>query len=114
MRISDLIASCFRSLLRRKVRTLLTIIGVVIGTCAIVVTISLGEGMNRSQMEMISQWTDLTTIQVYRKWSGGESESLAKLDDAAVSSFNALKHVTASSPIMELYNVATVSAGKYE
>ena len=27
MRISDLIASCFRSLLRRKVRTLLTIIG---------------------------------------------------------------------------------------
>ena len=114
MRISDLIASCFRSLLRRKVRTLLTIIGVVIGTCAIVVTISLGEGMNRSQMEMISQWTDLTTIQVYRKWSGGDSESIAKLDDAAVSSFNALKHVTASSPIMELYNVATVSAGKYE
>lgn len=113
MRISDLIASCFRSLLKRKVRTLLTIIGVVIGTCAIVVTISLGEGMNRSQMEMISAWTDLTTIQVYQKWSG-DSGVTAKLDDAAVSSFNTLKHVTASSPIMELYNVATVTAGKFE
>ena len=113
MRISDLIASCFRSLLRRKVRTLLTVIGVVIGTCAIVVTISLGEGMNRSQMEMISQWTDLTTIQVYRNWSGDNSNA-AKLDDSAVSSFNGIEHVTASSPIMNLWDVVTISAGKYE
>lgn len=44
MKISDLLSMCLRSLLRRKVRTLLTVIGVVIGTCAIVVTISLGEG----------------------------------------------------------------------
>lgn len=42
MKISDLITMCVQNLLRRKVRTLLTVVGVVVGTCAIVVMISIG------------------------------------------------------------------------
>ena len=45
MKISDLITMCVQNLLRRKVRTLLTVVGVVVGTCAIVVMISIGVGM---------------------------------------------------------------------
>ena len=45
MKISDLIAMCVQNLMRRKVRTLLTVVGVVVGTCAIVVMISIGVGM---------------------------------------------------------------------
>ena len=47
MKISDMISMCFGNLFRRKMRTMLTVIGVVVGTCAIVVMISLGLGMNQ-------------------------------------------------------------------
>ena len=46
MRLFDLISMTLRNLLRRKARTLLTMMGVVVGTCAIVVMVSLGIAMN--------------------------------------------------------------------
>ena len=42
MRLFDLISMTLRNLLRRKARTLLTMMGVVVGTCASVVMVSLG------------------------------------------------------------------------
>ena len=66
MMIFDIVSMCLRNLLRRKVRTLLTIVGVVVGTCAIVVMISLGLGMNASQEALLAQMGDLTIIEVYR------------------------------------------------
>ena len=42
MRFIDLIKMGARNLLRRKARTLLTVIGVIIGTISIVVMISIG------------------------------------------------------------------------
>ena len=45
MRFIDLIKLGARNLLRRKARTLLTVIGVIIGTISIVVMISIGIGM---------------------------------------------------------------------
>ena len=50
MKIVDILAMCLRNLWRRKVRTLLTVFGVVIGTCSIVVMISLGVGISEQQM----------------------------------------------------------------
>ncbi len=115
MRISDLLETCLRSLARRKVRTLLTVIGVVIGTCAIIVTISLGEGMRSAQMEMISQWTDLTSIQVYQDyWSGrGGNQDAAKLNDNTLAAFHSIEHVKAVSPSLNLWNKIKLVSGKY-
>ena len=45
-------------------RSILTIIGVVIGSMAIVVMVSLGIGIQQSMMSMIERWGDLTTITV--------------------------------------------------
>ena len=42
MKWKDMIAMSLSSLFKRKVRTLLTVAGVVIGTCAIVVMLSFG------------------------------------------------------------------------
>lgn len=56
MKISDLLSTCILSLLRRKVRTILTIVGVIIGTCSIVVMISLGVGLNEAQQAMLPKW----------------------------------------------------------
>lgn len=46
MKISDLLKLSTDNLRRRKGRTALTVIGVVVGTCAIVVMISLGIATN--------------------------------------------------------------------
>ena len=48
MRISDLIKMGIRNLSRRKARTFLTILGVIIGTLSIVIMVSIGIGMNNS------------------------------------------------------------------
>lgn len=55
MRWSDLLRMSSNSLKRRKLRTFLTILGVVIGTASIVVMISLGLGLQESS--------------VWRRWS---------------------------------------------
>ena len=81
MRIFDLISMTMRNLLRRKARTLLTMTGVVVGTCAIVVMISLGLAMTKAMEESLAQMGDLTqiTIQNY-----GSSKDKPKLNDDAL------------------------------
>lgn len=102
-----------KNLWRRKLRTSLTILGVVIGTAAIIIMVSLGIGLERSFVEMLRQEGDLTIIQVsqrprYEGMGMGEDERGAKpnkkkdkvyLDDKAIANFKALSHVVAVSPM---------------
>ena len=55
MKFKDKIVMCFSNLYKRKMRTFMTIMGVVVGTCAIVITVSLGVGMQKSQEEALAQ-----------------------------------------------------------
>ena len=65
MRISDLISMTVKNLLRRKTRTLLTVAGVIVGTCSIVLMVSLGIGQTEALEQNIAQMGDLTMIQIY-------------------------------------------------
>ena len=56
MKFLDLLRMSSSNLLRRKLRTALTVLGVVIGTASIVVMISLGLGLQKSSLEQIEQW----------------------------------------------------------
>ena len=56
MRLFDLISMTLRNLLRRKARTLLTMMGVVVGTCAIVVMVSLGLAMTNRWRNRWRRW----------------------------------------------------------
>ena len=60
MKISDEISLSARNLLRRKGRTALTLVGVVIGTCMVVLMISLGIAQTKTNEEMLQSWGDLT------------------------------------------------------
>ena len=93
MRISDLLSVCLRNLTRRRVRTALTVIGVVIGVCAIILMVSLGIGARESMMQMLAEWGDLTIIQVYN-YGGGET----KLDDKALAQIQAMDNVQIATP----------------
>ena len=50
MKLLDLLRMSSSNLWKRKVRTVLTVLGVVIGVASIVVMVSLGLGLSRSMM----------------------------------------------------------------
>ncbi len=94
MRFVDLVSLILYNLGRRKGRVLLTAVGVVIGTAAVVVLVSLAVGLQKNATEQLWGINDLTSIEVYPGYSeevyvekmgggggggGGGSESSAKL-----------------------------------
>ncbi len=97
MKIFDLISMCIRNLFRRKVRTFLTVTGVVVGTCAIVVMVSLGLGMQANTEAMLAQMGDLTIIEVYNFNAG--TGGGAKLTDATLAEFAKIEHVEVATPL---------------
>lgn len=64
MTFSDIFQMSLRNLYRRKGRTFLTVSGVVIGCCSIVIMVSLGIGMKQAQEQMLAQMGNLTRITV--------------------------------------------------
>lgn len=110
MTIWDLLQMSYSNLLRRKARTLLTILGVIIGTASIMVMLSLGLGLKRTSMKQIEQAGGLTTIQVYPNESmndtaagNGENNSKAhRIDDKAIERIAKIPHVMLVSPVLEV------------
>ncbi|OPX46263.1 ABC transporter permease YtrF precursor [Ruminiclostridium hungatei] len=115
MKSFDLIIMGLKNLFRRKTRTILTVLGVVIGTAAIVVMVSLGLGMNESFDEQLKQMGSLNIINVtkYRNTPEGAAVNSKEivLDEVAIANIGAIKGVQAVTPVMESY-VKLVS-GKY-
>ena len=70
MKFSDLLRMSINNLRRRKLRTGLTVLGVVIGTASIVVMVSLGIGLKEITVEQYESSGSLTKIEVYRNWHG--------------------------------------------
>ena len=74
MKLLDLVRLIFGNLSRRKARVALTAIGVVIGTAAVVILVSLAIGLQRNANEQLYGIGDLTQIQVspaYEMMEGG-------------------------------------------
>lgn len=116
-----MIIMCLRNLWRRKGRTMLTVIGVIIGCCAIIVMISLGQGMNAAMDNMLASWGDLNAITIYGNsrnmvWVGDSSSNSTDrppLDDDALEMMRNLDHVETVFPKIEVdSNYVTVAAGK--
>lgn len=118
MSLIDLLRMSSGNLKRRKLRTFLTVLGVVIGTASIVVMISLGLGLQQSTYKEIEKSGGLTTIQVTGKdgqgsmmmASGEESEEY--VTDDVIEKLKKLDHVEFVSPVLELSAIAL--KGNYE
>ncbi len=111
MKLTDMIRMCMSNLLKRKIRTALTVAGVVIGTCAIVTMISLGLGIQASMDSMMQGMGDLTVIQVYNYNATPDS---TPLDDTMLESIRAIPEVVAVTPIMNESSSFVIKSGKYE
>jgi len=117
MNSRDLVAMGLRNLWRRKARTFLTVLGVVIGTASIIVMLSLGIGMQETFMKNLEDMGSLTMIDVRPKWDGwGEEDSgptkKIALDDKAVEAMKKLDYVDGVMPFMNVY--VDLIAGRYE
>lgn len=111
MKISDMISMCIGNLFRRKMRTLLTVVGVIVGTCSIVVMISIGIGMNvQLDMTIAQMGSRLTMINVMNYGYSGQGENQAVLDDTAITKMQALPNVEVATPI---YTPRYLQAGLY-
>ena len=76
MRFSDLLQMSLSNLFKRKLRTILTVLGVTIGTASIVVMISLGLGLSKTTMDQIQAEGGLTAINVYEGWGWEDRQSV--------------------------------------
>ncbi len=100
--------------MRRKTRTLLAIIGVMVGTCAVVVMLSIGFGMTQSYEEQIQSYGDLHMIELYSggggfQGVGGEQQGV--ISDKTLASIEKMDGVTAVTPVVSAY--MTLGIGKY-
>ena len=95
MKTMDLVRMCLQNLARRKTRTLLTVLGVVVGACSIIIMISIGVGMRESQEKMLAEMTDLTLITVY---PASANPKAPKLDGKALAEMRALPGAVFATP----------------
>lgn len=102
----DTLLMSLRNLWRRKLRTVLTILGVMIGCASIVVMLSLGLGMkaatNRQLEEMGS--IDIITIVPYPMYNqeNNQQKEANPLNDKAVNEIRKIENVKAVMPMLEV------------
>lgn len=104
MRFLELLTMSVNNLRRRKLRTFLTVLGVVIGTASIVVMVSLGIGLNNFTMETIKSSGSLTAIEIYN-YQGMHGEDGAEenfMTDETIKSFAQIPHVTSVYPLLSI------------
>ena len=111
----DLIRMGIKNLWRRKLRTFLTVLGVIIGTSSIIVMISLGLAMTQNYTNEISKMGSLNVINIYQGYGGGMMEGSGKviggmgngespiLDDEAVTKISQIEGIEAITPVLESY-----------
>lgn len=117
MNLWDLLKMGLRNLSRRKARTALTVVGVVIGTVSIVSMVSIGIGINETFEKTYMENGAMTVIQIQQyssnfdengNWLG---ETQQTLDDSLIEKLRGIKHVKAIAPIID--QNGQFKSGKY-
>jgi ABC-type antimicrobial peptide transport system permease subunit len=109
MGFGDIFGMCVRNLVKRKLRTFLTMLGVIIGTAALVLIVSLGLASDARFERIRSEFMgDLTSIEIWQ--SGGviwdaegnmiTLDHIPDLDDAMIDRFQEIPGVMVATPLM--------------
>lgn len=112
MRTNDVLGMSFRNLWRRKTRTILTTLGVVIGSASIILMISVGIGYQQSFQEALDKFGNIRMIEVYKSYSEKTSDNQVKLNDELIAQITAVDGVKS---VMEFYSASgQITVGKYQ
>ena len=131
----DIVLMSMRNLFKRKLRTFLTILGVVIGTAAIIVMVSLGLANSANFEESLAYMGDIRVLTVRNpsggndrgmmvSYSGGgmavsmggssggrQSQEKVVLNEKSLNAFKAIPHVYAATPVVSIQ--MTAKSGKF-
>lgn len=112
MKIRDLLRLSTGNLFKRKLRTILTVLGVMIGVASIVTMVSLGLGLSRTLTEEMSSYGSLTSVTVrdasdgYYYWGAEDSSSDTTeekhLNDDAIAELSMLPNVEQVVPTLQV------------
>ncbi len=108
MKKIDIFRMALRNFGRRKARSFLTVLGVVVGTMSVVVMISIGQGLNASFQEQIENWGSLTQITVNAGY--GDQGTEAYLNDDSVATISQIPNVLGVMPVKN--EMATLIKGR--
>ncbi|HWQ05673.1 MAG: ABC transporter permease [Clostridiaceae bacterium] len=116
MSISDLLATAFLNLWRRKMRAFLTVLGMVIGVASIVVMVSLGIGIKQATIESFAGTGSLTTIRVNSySWvdsgNGSGTSRQTELNKKSVTAMKKIEGVQSVLPLVTTYGI--LKSGRY-
>ena len=128
MKFSDLVRLVINNLSRRKARVALTAIGVVIGTGAVVILVSLAIGLQMNANEQLYGIGDLSQISVVPAYGGGTMsgsvsgggdvasapEDVKLLTNSALQDLRAIPGVTAVIPRDYMFSNSFVSYKKLQ
>ena len=103
MNNKDILQLCFGNLLRRRTRTILSVIGVIIGTTAIIVMLSIGLGLSYGFQEQLESFGNLHTIEIYSWGGGGGGGQDNKLDDRTIAKMEKIDGASCVSPQIRQY-----------
>ncbi|MDU2599610.1 ABC transporter permease [Anaerococcus sp.] len=98
MRISDRFIMALRNLWRRKSRTILTILSVIIGSTSIILMLAFAQGISNSQKEMIESFQGLTSINIMDE--NGEG---LDVNDSVINKLKNIDNVRAVVPSKNIY-----------
>lgn len=120
MKLLDSLRIVWRNLWRMKLRTILTSIGVMIGTAAIVAMISLSLGLKESAVKSLENFGNLTELEVAPMfWDEEKDEPIPpdqvkKLDAKAVQELKQIEGVQAVMPSRRLHASMKLKIGRRE
>lgn len=107
MKISDRILMALRNLSRRKSRTILTVLSVVIGATSIILMLAFASGISNSQKEMIESFGGLTSINII---NNSEKEGM-DIKDTDINKLKKVKGVRAVVPSKNFWGEIWVDKG---
>ncbi|HEY89348.1 MAG TPA: ABC transporter permease [Thermoflexia bacterium] len=128
MKIRDLLALVFSNLNRMKGRVIMTALGVVIGTAAVIVLVSLGAGLQEQATAGIGGGSALTEIRVQPSYESqvvmevmagpqGPSQRSAatqrRLNEESLAEIRALPSVASASPLERLQTSGELEYGRW-
>lgn len=115
MRLQDQFRMSFVNLWRRKLRTFLTVLGVLIGTVAIVVMLSIGIAQQRFMEQTIGSSRDLLEVTVYPRYGlggpGADASGEGMLTNKTLDMLSGLEHVKYVTPFLRIS--CEIQQGKY-
>jgi len=120
MRGLDSFRIVWRNLWRMKLRTILTSVGVMIGTAAIVAMISLSLGLKENAVKSLESWGNLTQMEIapaFRSPDGNTfipPEEQKKLDKEAVQILKQIPEITQVMPTKRLHAESKLKIGRRE